>query len=243
MHIHTYLGIGQFHTNFCEDFLIVENIGSKRKLIAVMDGCSMGRESVFAAHLFGKLLRKIAKKHFYEEFISQTSKTLPELLQKVFEQLFEETNSLKNTLDLETNELLSTLIVGIVDFQTHEAQLLTVGDGIVCTDSRVIEYNQNDKPDYLAYHLQEDFNHWYNGQKQFISLEKVSTLAISTDGIFTFHKEQQSDGTHDQIVSILLQEFHGSDHDHFLENKVRALGEEKRLFHMDDLAIILFKLE
>ena len=54
--------IGEFHVNHNEDFLVLEEAGSTRKLIAVMDGCSSGTDSYFASTLIGKLLRKIAKK-------------------------------------------------------------------------------------------------------------------------------------------------------------------------------------
>jgi len=70
MKIYSTLNIGEFHTNYCEDFLIDTQIATDQKLVAVLDGCTMGTESVFASILFGKILRKIAKKKFYEEFIT-----------------------------------------------------------------------------------------------------------------------------------------------------------------------------
>ena len=63
------LTIGAFHTNYCEDFLVVAELGSQQQLVAIMDGCSMGTESTFASLLIGKLLRKIAKEFFYQEFV------------------------------------------------------------------------------------------------------------------------------------------------------------------------------
>ena len=66
MKVYKTLHIGEFHTNHCEDFLIHEQIGANQILIAVLDGCTMGTESVFASILFGKVLRNIAKKKFYE---------------------------------------------------------------------------------------------------------------------------------------------------------------------------------
>lgn len=73
MKIYKTLHIGEFHTNHCEDFLIEEQIGTNEKLLAVLDGCTMGTESVFASILFGKILRNIAKNKFYEEFVTDNS--------------------------------------------------------------------------------------------------------------------------------------------------------------------------
>ena len=72
---HTISTIGQFHTNHNEDFLVTENINDDRILIAVMDGCSMGKESHFASTLIGKLLRKISKGISFKEFINNENKT------------------------------------------------------------------------------------------------------------------------------------------------------------------------
>ncbi|GAB1857609.1 hypothetical protein MHTCC0001_24450 [Flavobacteriaceae bacterium MHTCC 0001] len=105
MRIYKTLNIGEFHTNYCEDFLIEEQIGTQEKLIAVLDGCSMGTESVFASILFGKILRNIAKKKFYEEFVSNNSQQLKDKLKEVIKILIEDTKTLKNQLGLETHEL------------------------------------------------------------------------------------------------------------------------------------------
>ena len=58
------LHIGEFHTNHCEDFFVDEQIATDERLIAVLDGCTMGTESVFASILYGKILRNISKKKF-----------------------------------------------------------------------------------------------------------------------------------------------------------------------------------
>jgi hypothetical protein len=54
MNVYSTLQIGSFHLNHCEDFTITSELGSGKRLIAVMDGCTMGEESVFASILLGK---------------------------------------------------------------------------------------------------------------------------------------------------------------------------------------------
>jgi len=239
MHIYTSLHIGEFHTNHCEDFLIAETIGSNRKLIAVMDGCTMGTESVFASLLLGKVLRTIAKKNFYEEF-RVDAPPLQMQLKAVLKTLFSDTKKAKNLLSLETNELLSTLILGIVDTAESTAEFITIGDGLICIDGALVEYDQNDKPDYLGYHLSDDFEYWYTQQEQRLSIEAFKDLSICTDGIFSFknfeNKAQQKSEA--EIIAHILIDKNEKDFINFLDRKIRQLKDQHQHVVTDDLAIV-----
>lgn len=243
MRIYKTLNIGEFHTNHCEDFLIEEQIGTNKKLIAVLDGCTMGTESVFASMLFGKILRNIAKKKFYEEFVAQNPIQLKDQLKEVIRILIEDTRLLKNQLGLETNELLSTLIVGIVDTKDAKAEFLTIGDGLICKDGELIEYEQDDKPDYLGYHLADDFEKWFDNQKQKLTVSHFKDLSICTDGIFTFKnlKDKSKQKPENEIITYLLVDNEGAAFDNFLDRKIRVLKEVWNHLVTDDLAIIRIK--
>src|ERR1700744_358089 len=89
MRIYTTLQIGEHHTNYCEDYLLVAEIGKNKILCAVMDGCSMGTDSYFSATLTGKILRKIAKECQFREFVEKREKSPEKLLKIVLQQLFE----------------------------------------------------------------------------------------------------------------------------------------------------------
>ena len=88
--------MGAFHIHHCEDFLIDEPLATDKRLLAVMDGCSMGTESVFASMLIGKILRKIAKEIFYQEFVTGKCPSLAELLRVVTKKLMAQTVDIKN---------------------------------------------------------------------------------------------------------------------------------------------------
>lgn len=240
MKIYSVLQIGQFHTNYCEDFLVNEQIGTHQRLIAVLDGCTMGTESAFASMLFGKLLRSIAKQQYYQDFIERDSKEIKQVLKEVFRKLFKEARSIKNQLSLDTNELLSTIILGIIDESYQRASFLTVGDGLIYHDGKSIEYEQDNKPDYLGYHLGEDFETWFNQQQQVLSISDFKNLAISTDGIFTFKNLSKRDEKEDfgNVIEFLLSDKEFSENDNFLERKIRLLEHEKQLVVTDDLAIV-----
>ena len=240
MKIYSVLQIGQFHTNYFEDFLVTEPVGTDKRLIAVLDGCTMGTESAFASMLFGKILRAIAKQFYYQEFLEGISDDLDHILKDVLRQLFKEAKAIKNQLSLDTNELLSTIILGIVDEAQAKATFLAVGDGLIYYDGQTVEYEQNNKPDYLGYHLGKDFESWFSEQKQRLSVSGFKDLSICTDGILTFQnltnkKDQLSEK---QIIDFMLKDQEFSENDNFLERKVRYLDQEKQHVVTDDLAIV-----
>ncbi len=240
MKIYTTLNIGEFHTNQCEDFLIIQQIGTNETLVAVLDGCTMGTESVFASHLYGKLLRTIAKKKFYEEFVTNRSEDLQSKLKQVLQELMSETTTVKRLLDLTTNELLSTLIIGIINKQTQSAEFITIGDGLIYVDGEAYEYEQNDKPDYLAYHLNKNFEEWFTVQTQKLSIPNFTDLSISTDGIFTFKcfNKNLSQKSESEIIDYLLKKELDMELSNALDRKINYLKQDYNHYVTDDLAII-----
>lgn len=240
MNIFHTLQKGTFHTHNCEDFFVIENISETEKLIAVMDGCSMGKESVFASHLFGKVLRAIAKQHYYKDFVNKTEGVaLTTKLKEVLREMFQYLSSMKRSMYLEPHELLATLILGIVNTNENKAEIVVVGDGLVCVDGSFKEFDQNDKPDYLGYHLHKDFNTWFNEHHQFLSVPEFNDLSVCTDGIFSFknlknRREQKMDST---IAEFLLVDSPDGLPENFLDRKVRLLEKENHL-PTDDVAII-----
>ena len=178
--------IGEFHVNHNEDYMVSEDSGNNRKLIAVMDGCSSGTDSYFASTLIGKLLRKIAKQESYREYVEKRETELSDQLEIISLQLFEQLSYLNGQLDLKSDEILSTLILAIVDTKQHRAEIVIVGDGLIHLNGENIEYENDNKPDYIGYHLKMDKHLWYQTRTQKLTVEKIDDLTISTDGIHTF---------------------------------------------------------
>ncbi|MGH1385044.1 protein phosphatase 2C domain-containing protein [Kordia sp.] len=240
MKIYTSIQRGDFHTNHCEDALVSTKIGENKVLIAVMDGCSMGTESHFASTLFAKILKKISQELFYTEFLHSQEETLQNQLKNVMKTFFLELKNIKNQLSLETLELLSTLILGVYNETTKEAEIITIGDGLIVHNGDITEYEQGDKPDYLAYHLQEDFTVWYDNFTQKISLKNVQDLSIMTDGIYTFKRLGQHTDYEDtsKMIDYLAVDKNATNHEDMLKGKMIFLEKEELLKLMDDLAII-----
>jgi serine/threonine protein phosphatase PrpC len=170
--------IGDFHTNHCDDYVMTAELDKQRILCAVMDGCTMGTDSYIASCITGLVLRKIAKEINYRTFKEKNEIDLKILLKEILSQLFHELRLIKNQLQLERDELLSTLILVLIDLDLNIAEAITIGDGLVYYNGQSFEYEQNDKPDYLGYHLDEDFENWYSGQKQRLSLSNITDLSI-----------------------------------------------------------------
>ncbi|GAB5527889.1 MAG: protein phosphatase 2C domain-containing protein [Roseivirga sp.] len=237
---HTTLNIGHFHTNYCEDFWVTAPITSSQQLIAVLDGCTMGTESAFAAMLFGKTLRSIARELYYEDFLNPSGTLLSGKLREIFRGLFSRLKSIRNQLSLDTHELLTTIVLGVLDQKSRVAEFLTIGDGLICHDGNIVNYEQDDRPDYLGYHLSKDFDSWFDAQTQKLTIKSFNDLSICTDGIFSFRnfKQPAKQKSEAEIIDFLLINDQLSEHNNCLERKMRIVQQEWQHEVTDDLAIV-----
>jgi hypothetical protein len=239
MIIYTTLTIGEHHTNHCEDYLITAEIGKGKVLCAVMDGCSMGTDNYFSATLTGKLLRKIANEYSYKEFISKKPNDLQQTLEGIVRQLFLELRALKNSIQLQREEILNTLLIAVIDSSSATGEFLCVGDGLVCLNGEFFEFEQNNKPDYLGYHLLEDFDSWYSNQQQRVSSQQIHDFSLATDGIFTFSRfNNQTYQQAGNVAELLLIDKTGYQSTNMLDRKRIDIEKEWGLKPTDDLAII-----
>ncbi|MBX2873979.1 MAG: protein phosphatase 2C domain-containing protein [Saprospiraceae bacterium] len=232
--------IGEFHQNHCEDYVVVHPIASNRHLLAVLDGCSAGEESFFASALIGNILKKIAKQAYYLDVYRTNSKlALSEQMPSVLEQLFAELESLKNQLYLNTNQLLATLLMAVVDEETAEAEVGVFGDGLLVSNGEYWEYDQDNRPDYLAYHLAGDFATWWSDQEQLLSLTDVKDLSLSTDGILSFRNFEAQAYLDPQIpIDHLLMQPVDRENEQMLTKRLKLLKDQYQAQPGDDLGII-----
>ena len=146
----------------------------------------MGNESHFASELLNKVAANTAKLEYYKEFATQEVKPLHQLLRDTVHQVVISTRLVKAQIGAATEDLLSTLLIAIIDQETKDYVLVAVGDGLVVIDGIVTDFDQDNKPDYLAYHLDRDFEAWYENLNTIRSGTLNKYIALSTDGIFTF---------------------------------------------------------
>lgn len=170
MQIKTVLKKGEFHPVFCEDFLYHVPLSKSIYLSAVMDGCSMGESSHFSSSLLGKLLKKACIEMRYQEFAKDIplidDTQLPDLGKEVVHRLWKDLKQTANSLMLEQLEILSTLLLALVDTRTGQAWILLAGDGFIAVEKELIEIDQDNRPNYMAYHLSKGFEKWFQEELQ-----------------------------------------------------------------------------
>jgi len=233
--------IGEFHVNHNEDFLVVEELGVHRKMIAVMDGCSSGRESHFASALMGKVLRKIAKQTAFIAFARKDVSDLKTTLDEIALQLFCHLKDMNRQLDLRSDELLATLILGLIDEESASAEMIIVGDGIIHVDGESFEFDNDNKPDYIGYHLKMESEIWLQTKPKRKSITNFSDLSISTDGIFTFKNHDGKtypEFTEAQIMHAFFADKSNMDNHNMLKKNLLMIQYEYGLKPSDDLTII-----
>ncbi len=204
-----------------------------------MDGCSTAMESHFASTLVGKILRKIIIETGYKELYEKNDQySLDEQLKEIVKKLFNEITFLKKHLMLDEKELLTTLIILLYDAANNKGVVLSVGDGVICINGQITEFDRDNKPDYFAYHLSSNFDDWYSSQHQKIFFDDLNDVSIATDGILTFSKVKKTDSENIDCTKYLM--IHQSDDgaEEMLNKKIKRLEHQYGLKPTDDLAII-----
>ena len=240
MNIYSCLQIGAYHTNHCEDYLFVGSVGHDQLLCAVLDGCTMGIDSYFVSTLAGKLLRKIAKEKEYEAFYNAAPAVgLESSLKAIVRDLFRELTVARSHLMLEQKELLTTLLLLLLDEQTKQGIILAIGDGLASVNGEVFDFDQDNKPDYVGFHLSENFEAWYAGQTQKIMFDNARDISIATDGIFTFTPvtAPKTALSIDPLSFLLVDQLLDGSGD-LLQLKLKKLDHQFGLQPTDDVAII-----
>ncbi|MEL6135171.1 MAG: protein phosphatase 2C domain-containing protein [Bacteroidota bacterium] len=243
MQIRTTVHLGHFHPVYCEDALWVEEMLEGIYLAAVMDGCTMGKESHFVSALMVKLLRKANKDIGYEAWKdpqhSLNTRDLDALGRQVMQKLFADLRKCAQDLYLEERELLTTLNLCLVDTVQHTVWHTVIGDGYSATGQEITDWDQENKPDYIGYHLKEDFDVWYESQQQVRLYRDIHEFVIASDGVAAFeHLNKQARGYPGDVVSFLLREDVFPDSKRPLDKKIAQLEESYGEIATDDVAII-----
>ncbi len=239
MKIYHTLHIGTAHTNHCEDYLMYCEIGANTWLFAVLDGCTMGHESYFASALAGKVLKKSARELAFLWWKNEYTTDLNTVLKQLLERFFGNFKSIKNQMLLEQHEILSTVQLFLYDTQNQRGKIIVLGDGVVCVDGVITEFEQDNKPDYFGYHLDEDFEPWFESQGQRMSIKHAKDVSLATDGIMSFEQFDLRDESQDfDAAHFLLLDPYFIKSEQMLFQKMLLLEKEHGLKPLDDLAVI-----
>ncbi|KXX71047.1 protein phosphatase 2C domain-containing protein [Flammeovirga sp. SJP92] len=187
MIIQTFSKRGHFHD--CNEDALYHFTFNERFIVnAVMDGCSSAIESHFASMLFKKILHKSCNRlmiRWKQSKKIEASVIGKELLHTFFTQV----QLTQKLLQLNYDELASTLILNIIDTEHKSSTVYCSGDGVFAVDNKWQKVNQNNVPDFLCYHLQDRFQNWFDHHVLKVQNTFEQSVIISTDGIDSFDFE------------------------------------------------------
>lgn len=164
--------------------------------------------------------------------------SLDEQLKEIIKCLFNEMTFLKSHLMLDEKELLTTLIILLYDSSENKGVILSLGDGVVCINGKITEFDRNNKPDYFAYYLNTDFEKWYSSQTQTMYFNHLNDISIATDGVLSFAKVKKTDSESINCIEYLMTDVSNNSTEEMLNKKIKILEHQYGLKPTDDLAII-----
>lgn len=240
MEIYTLLRKGELHKNYCEDFLFTGQYNDNYRVFAVFDGCSSGRDAHFASALMGKCLQA----SLYRLNYSAECNSHSFINQLVYQTLlnFRET---RDRLMLGLPELLTSLIVFVYSTTENVGEIIALGDGFISVNGTEYSIDQQNEPDYPAYHLDkittpDDLKILVSETGKRFHVDFLEDISISTDGIFTFELPASTDESLE-----FTNPLHYLVHDRFLihnqamlPRKCNVMKNKYRIVNQDDIALI-----
>jgi hypothetical protein len=132
-------------------------------------------------------------------------------------------------------------MLAIVDTKDQKAEIVIIGDGVIACDEEIVEFNHDNKPDYLGYHLTEDFEDYWNGLTQRISAVDFLDLAMASDGVFSF-KPYSYDSyrpvTEDELLTFLLVDRDEGPTENTYRRKLMYISSTFGLKPSDDVTVV-----
>jgi hypothetical protein len=182
---------GAAHPLRCEDDFLVKETDCAI-MACVFDGCSSGIDSHVASSIHKKLISDSSS------FSNTGPNDAPsEVAKIVLESLYEDLFYYQDYTAFEINkEMLSTVIILIVNKLTSNFSIVVAGDGVVNINDAY--FNIHDKEGESVYYLSSIlenhdsiprnaiFEEYYNKHCTTFTGESFNSIAISTDGIDTF---------------------------------------------------------
>lgn len=251
MIIRTLLRRGTDHKNYAEDSLAYKEMDNFL-YACVFDGCSKGIESHFASTLFAKAFRDTIQelRPIFDNSTTSLESNAKMLIFQISRKVFE----VKKTLGLDIIELLSTIVLCVIDKNTNNCYIAAFGDGYYRVDeiesfiknTKFADQEQSEnKPDYLAYDLDmiqnySDFELWYSKKTECHLFENISDVTISSDGMDTFACFKPCDEKINPI-DFLVKDDMWFEKEIMLDKKYNILQSKYCLLNKDDLGVIRIK--
>jgi len=239
MRYYTLLKRGYDHPEFCQDFLFSENYKNGLYIGAVFDGCSSGVDSHFASSLFSKIIAESVRL----EILNFGELDLKQFSEKVFYNFMIKLKETKKNLHLTQNEILSTFLMMVYERDAKSACIIAAGDGVININGEIKIIDQNNKPKYPAYFIDEienfdDFSRWNENENLNIFVQDVKDISISTDGISSFVKRNPAEISEFDVFDFLLNNNELKQIEVMLKRKYNIICNKQNMQNYDDIAVI-----
>ena len=228
---------GSIHPQHNEDALVSFEIGDCISISAVMDGCSSGKESQFASALLVKAINKAM--HVLQDLgnddpLDLSAYSSAELGEALLGFVYMEVGEIKEHLHLETEEILSTLLLAVYHSGRDQLWINVSGDGIFGVNEHVTVIDQNNVPDFMGYHLGHlTFEQWRNLHTKTFEYSKVDRFFLSTDGLEKIRPIKNIELTNESIRKALIDPAHLPLEEHYLE-----FMSANSCLALDDIAVV-----
>ncbi len=237
MKIDTLLLKGNIHEVYGEDSLFTKQFNDEWFIGAVMDGCSSGTDSHFASALMSKLIAKSCKtivilNEFSDLKLDEMSPK--ELGLHVLNQVFDDLKKSQKSLMLTTIENLSTLLLMIYHQPSKRVFINVSGDGFFMVNDEVTTIDQNNTPNYMAFHSKLKFDDWLTSHSISYEFDNVKHLAISSDGIMKYFDADNKPISKVDTLNLMLKQDELN-----LRQRHDLLVNNYKLVPFDDVSVII----
>lgn len=233
MKIYSTIQRGFEHKIYCEDAAEFWQPAPGLVVALVSDGCSGGCNSHFASALTAKIIAKIVTTLQPQVVVSAS-----EAGKFILKTFLKELCNAKKILGLLPHEILATLVIAVV--YENNVWIAALGDGVIVLDDAITELNQQNLPDYPAYHLHESEAEQEKYLfKQVFEKQDFTGISIATDGILSYTDARQPLVSHNNLVlPWLLTDTHFHETKSMLSRKCNLLNSKHSLLPADDVSII-----
>ena len=246
---------GTEHTNFSEDALAYKEMNNFL-YACVFDGCSKGKESYFASTLFSKVFHNVTDT--LASILDNPEDSMEKNAKMLIFQMSRKIQETRELLKLHVVELMSTMVLCVLDKNSNSCFIVAIGDGYFRVDEVesfikntkfAAEEQGENKPDYLAYSLEfiqnyNDFERWYAQIPEKHLFEGVTNISIASDGMNTFaeFRAPKEDVMKISPVDFLVRDETFIENEIMLEKKYNILNLKYCMANKDDLSLIRIKI-
>ncbi len=224
----------------CEDDYLVEET-ENLIICGVFDGCSSGLDSHIASTIMKKIMMNVNGLEFVYKICQKDGKdNLKFICRDFIDEIYISLNKLKsqNIFFLKEGEdLLSTVIILVLDKNNGKYFIQFLGDGVAYTDGEITDVHNDDNSVLYLSTVNESLIDEYISKSKSLSGVINKTISISTDGIDTF-KDSFGIGYANEARTLFFESERFVKISPMLNRLYNIFTNENKLKNIDDFTMI-----